>query len=109
MLAIKNRVKIVLHSFSLNKILNQLPSEISCGQKQRVAIAKALYTKPSVILADEPTASLDTENAIEVMAILRKETKELNKLGIIVTHDQRLTKYCDKVFEMVDGQLTERT
>lgn len=43
------------------------------------------------------------------MEILRKETKELNKLGIIVTHDQRLTKYCDKVFEMVDGQLTERT
>ena len=105
----KDELDRLLKQLGLDKILNQLPSEISGGQKQRVAIAKALYTKPSVILADEPTASLDTENAIEVMEILRKETKELNKLGIIVTHDQRLTKYCDKVFEMVDGQLTERT
>lgn len=97
----------LLKQLGLDKILSQLPSEISGGQKQRVAIAKALYTNPSVILADEPTASLDTENAIEVMEILRRETKELNKLCIIVTHDQRLTSYCDKVFKMVDGELKE--
>ncbi|PTJ45745.1 ABC transporter ATP-binding protein [Mammaliicoccus sciuri] len=97
----------LLKQLGLDKILSQLPSEISGGQKQRVAIAKALYTNPSVILADEPTASLDTENAIEVMEILRRETKELNKLCIIVTHDQRLTSYCDKVFKMVDGELRE--
>ncbi|WP_239763438.1 MULTISPECIES: ABC transporter ATP-binding protein [unclassified Mammaliicoccus] len=97
----------LLKQLGLDKILTQLPSEISGGQKQRVAIAKALYTNPSVILADEPTASLDTENAIEVMEILRRETKELNKLCIIVTHDQRLTSYCDKVFKMVDGELKE--
>ncbi|MCJ0936195.1 ABC transporter ATP-binding protein, partial [Mammaliicoccus sciuri] len=94
----------LLKQLGLDKILTQLPSEISGGQKQRVAIAKALYTNPSIILADEPTASLDTENAIEVMEILRRETKELNKLCIIVTHDQRLTSYCDKVFKMVDGE-----
>ncbi|ARB41456.1 MULTISPECIES: ABC transporter ATP-binding protein [Mammaliicoccus] len=97
----------LLKQLGLDKILSQLPSEISGGQKQRVAIAKALYTNPSVILADEPTASLDTENAIEVMEILRRETKELNKLCIIVTHDQRLTSYCDKVFKMVDGEMKE--
>ncbi|MCD8799482.1 ABC transporter ATP-binding protein [Mammaliicoccus sciuri] len=97
----------LLKQLGLDKVLSQLPSEISGGQKQRVAIAKALYTNPSVILADEPTASLDTENAIEVMEILRRETKELNKLCIIVTHDQRLTSYCDKVFKMVDGELKE--
>ncbi|MDT0754658.1 ABC transporter ATP-binding protein [Mammaliicoccus sciuri] len=97
----------LLKQLGLDKILTQLPSEISGGQKQRVAIAKALYTNPSIILADEPTASLDTENAIEVMEILRRETKELNKLCIIVTHDQRLTSYCDKVFKMVDGKLKE--
>ncbi|MCJ0908274.1 ABC transporter ATP-binding protein [Mammaliicoccus sciuri] len=97
----------LLKQLGLDKILTQLPSEISGGQKQRVAIAKALYTNPSIILADEPTASLDTENAIEVMEILRKETKELNKLCIIVTHDQRLTSYCDKVLKMVDGELKE--
>ncbi|PTJ81800.1 ABC transporter ATP-binding protein [Mammaliicoccus sciuri] len=97
----------LLKQLGLDKILSQLPSEISGGQKQRVAIAKALYTNPSIILADEPTASLDTENAIEVMEILRRETKELNKLCIIITHDQRLTSYCDKVFKMVDGELKE--
>lgn len=97
----------LLKQLGLDKILTQLPSEISGGQKQRVAIAKALYTNPYIILADEPTASLDTENAIEVMEILRRETKELNKLCIIVTHDQRLTSYCDKVFKMVDGELKE--
>ncbi|WP_323703170.1 ABC transporter ATP-binding protein [Mammaliicoccus sp. Dog046] len=97
----------LLKQLGLNKILTQLPNEISGGQKQRVAIANALYTNPSIILADEPTASLDTENAIEVMEILKRETKELNKLCIIVTHDQRLTTYCDKVFKMVDGTLKE--
>ncbi|MDT3993531.1 ABC transporter ATP-binding protein [Mammaliicoccus fleurettii] len=98
----------LLKQLGLDNILTQLPNEISGGQKQRVAIAKALYTNPSIILADEPTASLDTENAIEVMEILKKETKELNKLCIIVTHDQRLTTYCDKVFKMVDGELKEQ-
>jgi len=97
----------LLKQLGLDKIITKLPSEISGGKKQRVAIAKALYTNPSIILADEPTASLDTENAIEVMEILRRETKELNKLCIIVTHDQRLTSYCDKVFKMVDGELKE--
>ncbi|MGO1882764.1 MAG: ABC transporter ATP-binding protein, partial [Staphylococcus equorum] len=82
---------------------NKLPSEISGGQKQRVAIAKALYTKPSIILADEPTASLDTNNAMEVMKILKEQTMEQNKTCIVVTHDERLTEYCDSVYHMEDG------
>ncbi|MFQ3727454.1 ABC transporter ATP-binding protein [Staphylococcus equorum] len=85
---------------------NKLPSEISGGQKQRVAIAKALYTKPSIILADEPTASLDTINAMEVMKILKEQTMEQNKTCIVVTHDERLTEYCDSVYHMEDGMLT---
>ncbi|KRG08536.1 ABC transporter ATP-binding protein [Staphylococcus sp. NAM3COL9] len=85
---------------------NKLPSEISGGQKQRVAIAKALYTKPSIILADEPTASLDTNNAMEVMKILKEQTMEQNKTCIVVTHDERLTEYCDSVYHMEDGILT---
>lgn len=76
------------------------------GQRQRVAIAKALYTDPAIILADEPTASLDTNNALEVMEILRELTKENDKTTIIVTHDKRLIKYSDRVFEMIDGKLT---
>ncbi|AVQ34005.1 MULTISPECIES: ABC transporter ATP-binding protein [Staphylococcus] len=97
----------LMKQLNLDAIENKLPSEISGGQKQRVAIAKALYTKPSIILADEPTAALDTENAMEVMRILKEQSKEQNKTCIVVTHDERLTSYCDKVYHMEDGVLEE--
>ena len=71
-----------------------------------VAIAKAIYTNPSIILADEPTASLDTNNAMAVMKILQKQTKERNKTCVIVTHDERLTHFCDKTYFMEDGVLS---
>ncbi|ELD8081142.1 ABC transporter ATP-binding protein [Staphylococcus pseudintermedius] len=98
----------LIQQLGLESVMNQLPSEISGGQKQRVAIAKAIYTNPGIILADEPTASLDTENAMSVMEILKNESKRRNKMCMIVTHDERLTAYCDKVFEMKDGVLTEK-
>ena len=91
----------LMSQLGLTSLLNKLPSEISGGQKQRVAIAKALYTNPSIILADEPTAALDTENAIEVIKILR----ERKKACIIVTHDERLKAYCDRSYHMKDGVL----
>ncbi|MCG1226357.1 ABC transporter ATP-binding protein [Staphylococcus epidermidis] len=69
----------LVKQLNLSDITNQLPNQISGGQKQRVAIAKAIYTNPSIILADEPTASLDTNNAMAVMKILQKQTKERNK------------------------------
>ncbi|MDO5376008.1 MAG: ABC transporter ATP-binding protein [Staphylococcus rostri] len=97
----------LMTQLNLDALENKLPSEISGGQKQRVAIAKALYTKPSIILADEPTAALDTENAMEVMRILKEQTKEQNKTCIVVTHDERLTSYCDKVYHMEDGVLKQ--
>ncbi|EJO7186137.1 ABC transporter ATP-binding protein [Staphylococcus pseudintermedius] len=98
----------LIQQLGLESVMNQLPSEISGGQKQRVAIAKAIYTNPDIILADEPTASLDTENAMSVMEILKNKSKRRNKMCMIVTHDERLTAYCDKVFEMKDGVLTEK-
>ncbi|MCE5762804.1 ABC transporter ATP-binding protein [Staphylococcus pseudintermedius] len=98
----------LIQQLGLESVMNQLPSEISGGQKQRVAIANAIYTNPDIILADEPTASLDTENAMSVMEILKNESKRRNKMCMIVTHDERLTAYCDKVFEMKDGVLTEK-
>ncbi len=98
----------LIQQLGLESVMNQLPSEISGGQKQRVAIAKVIYTNPDIILADEPTASLDTENAMSVMEILKNESKRRNKMCMIVTHDERLTAYCDKVFEMKDGVLTEK-
>lgn len=98
----------MLERLGLNKVVNKLPEQVSGGQKQRVAILKALYTNTSLILADEPTASLDTENAMEVMRILRDMSKEQEKTCIIVTHDERLTDYCDQVFQLVDGRLTKQ-
>lgn len=95
----------LMEQLNLKMIENKLPSEISGGQKQRVAIAKALYTKPSLILADEPTASLDTDNAMEVMHILKEQTVQHNKTCIVVTHDERLTSFCDRVYHMEDGTL----
>lgn len=92
----------------MKEIENKLPSEVSGGQKQRVAIAKAIYTQPSIILADEPTASLDTENAMAVMRILKEQSKQRHKTCIIVTHDERLTKFCDKTYHMEDGYLKEK-
>ncbi len=98
----------MLKRLGLSQVVNKLPDQVSGGQKQRVAILKALYTNPSLILADEPTASLDTENAMEVMRVLRDMSKEQEKTCIIVTHDERLTDYCDQVFQLVDGRLTKQ-
>ncbi|HEQ2227534.1 TPA: ABC transporter ATP-binding protein [Streptococcus pyogenes] len=86
---------------------HQLPQELSGGERQRAAIARALYHDPALILADEPTASLDTEKAYEVVKLLAKESKEKNKAIIIVTHDDRMLKYCDKVYRMQDGELRQ--
>src|SRR5699024_3318921 len=99
----------LVEQLDIKTLENKLPNEISGGQKQRVAIAKALYTKPSIILADEPTASLDTKNAMEVMKLLKEQTIKQNKTCIVVTHDERLTEYCDSVYHMKDGilKLTE--
>ena len=102
----QNTADKLLKQLDVDKLRNKYPSDLSGGEKQRVAIARALYHNPSVILADEPTASLDTERAYEVVEILARETKEQNKATIMVTHDERLIGYCDKVYYMKDGQLT---
>jgi len=89
----------------IEDLRNKYPSDLSGGERQRVAIAKSLYSNPSIILADEPTASLDSDRAFEVMELLKHETKSKNTTTIIVTHDIRLVDYCDKVYKMTDGVL----
>jgi putative ABC transport system ATP-binding protein len=96
-------------TLAITKLRKKYPSDLSGGERQRVAIAKVLYSDPSLILADEPTASLDTTKAFEVVELIARETRERGKATIMVTHDERLIKYCDRVYEMHDGVLTERT
>lgn len=98
----------LLKRLGLEKLVDKYPEELSGGERQRVAIVRALYNDPTIILADEPTASLDTEKAYEVVKILAKEAKEKNKATIMVTHDLRLVDYCDKVYLMEDRRLSEK-
>ncbi|ENZ5620536.1 ABC transporter ATP-binding protein [Enterococcus faecalis] len=97
----------LLETLGLKELRNSYPRDLSGGERQRVAIACALYHEPDVILADEPTASLDTEKAFDVVKLLAKEAKEKDKGIIMVTHDERLLKYCDRVVRIRDGELTK--
>jgi len=90
----------------LGERLYNLPGQMSGGQQQRVAIARALIHNPSLVLADEPTASLDTERAYQVVKTFAGLIHEQNRAGIMVTHDLRMCEYVDRVLLMQDGQLT---
>jgi putative ABC transport system ATP-binding protein len=95
----------LLERLGLGDRLKNLSSQLSGGQKQRVSIARSLIHNPSLVLADEPTASLDTERANQVVGIFADLIHEGNKAGIMVTHDLRMAKYVDKVIQMVDGRI----
>ena len=101
----KDELNALYNNLGIKELRKKYPADLSGGERQRVAIAKALYSKPSILLADEPTASLDSEKAYEVMELLKKETKQNKTTTIVVTHDTRLIEYCDKVYEMTDGVL----
>jgi putative ABC transport system ATP-binding protein len=96
----------LLEELGLGAKLKSFPEELSGGEKQRTAIARALINDPAVILADEPTASLDTKRAHEVVSLIAHEVKLRRKAAIMVTHDERLLSYCDKVYRMEDGKLS---
>jgi putative ABC transport system ATP-binding protein len=95
----------LLERLGLGERLNYLPSQLSGGQKQRVAIARSLVHNPSLVLADEPTASLDTERAYQVTKIFSDLIHEQNKAGIMVTHDLRMCIHVDRVVQMMDGKV----
>ena len=97
--------KSLFKELGIDHLENKLPKDLSGGERQRLAIARALYNNPAIILADEPTASLDSDRAYEVVDLLSKECKEKNKSIIMVTHDNRMIEKCDHVYRMKDGIL----
>ena len=96
----------LLSDLGLLELLKKYPNQLSSGQKQRVAIARALYTDPDYILADEPTAALDTDRSMKVIELLRDLAHKRNKIIIVVTHDLRLKDMADKVYQIIDGKMT---
>ncbi len=99
--------KSLFKELGIDHLENKLPKDLSGGERQRLAIARALYNNSAIILADEPTASLDSDRAFEVVDLLSKECKEKNKSIIMVTHDNRMIEKCDHVYRMKDGILTK--
>ncbi|NOT04806.1 MAG: ABC transporter ATP-binding protein [Anaerolineales bacterium] len=97
----------LLARLGLSDRLHNLPAQMSGGQQQRVAIARALIHNPAVVLADEPTASLDTERAFQVVETFANLIHENDRAGIMVTHDLRMCQFVDRVLQMQDGKLVK--
>lgn len=101
------RASKLLTDIGLSDKLNAFPHTLSGGQKQRVAIMRALMNDPKLLLADEPTASLDAKRALSVVKMIKKEIINNDMCGIMVTHDQRLFEYADKVIYLEDGKIAK--
>lgn len=95
----------IIQFLGLESRRNHLPSELSGGQMQRVAIGRALINKPAIILADEPTGNLDSKNSKEVMELLKLSSKRFNQTLIVVTHDISIANMADRVIRMEDGKI----
>lgn len=105
---LKRKAKQMLKTFDIEKRGNHRPNEISGGQKQRAAMARALINSPSIILADEPTGNLDSLTGKKILQILKKIHKENGTTLIIVTHDKAIADYANRIVEIKDGKLMEK-
>lgn len=105
----KEKAEELMKLVDIYKRKDLYPNDLSGGEKQRAAICRAIYTNPKLILADEPTASLDTNRSIQIVELLKENTKQNENTTIMVTHDDRLLSYFDRVFKIVDGILSEVT
>jgi putative ABC transport system ATP-binding protein len=103
----KRKINEMLMAVGMEHRTKFYPHQLSGGEKQRVAIARAFINDPEIILADEPTASLDSSRTIAIIELISKIVKEQNKSAIIVTHDEQILPLCDRIFGMKDGQLVE--
>lgn len=97
----------LLTVLNLKERRNHLPSQLSGGQQQRVAIGRALITRPSLILADEPTGNLDTQNSSEVTALLKEASRKYEQTIIMITHNRSIAQSADRILQVSDGVLTD--
>lgn len=97
----------LLTVLNLKERRHHLPSQLSGGQQQRVAIGRALVTRPSLILADEPTGNLDTQNSSEVIALLKEAAKQYKQTIIMITHSRSIAQTADRILQVSDGVLTD--
>lgn len=103
-----DRLEKLLQELGIDQLVNKFPDELSGGQNQRVAIARALYTDPAIILADEPTAALDSERVKVVGRLMKEMAKQYDKAVVVVTHDLRLKDFADRIYQIMDGKMTEK-
>ena len=101
----RRRADQLLEELGLTDRVKNLPAQLSGGQRQRVAIGRSLMNDPEIVLFDEPTSALDTELGEQVMELIRTELNERGTAAVVVTHDDRMTHYCDRVVRIVDGVL----
>lgn len=101
----KERTDELLEILSLKDRRLHLPNQLSGGQQQRVSIARALYSAPALLLADEPTGNLDVRNSREIISLLRKSNQKYNQTMLIITHDENIALQCDRIISISDGKI----
>lgn len=102
----KKQIDTLVKRLGLENRLDHLPNQLSGGQQQRVSIGRALSNNPALMLADEPTGNLDSENSKEIISLLRQFNKEFNQTVIIITHDEKIANSADRVITIEDGKIT---
>lgn len=102
----KKQIETLVNRLGLSNRLTHLPNQLSGGQQQRVSIGRALINNPALMLADEPTGNLDSENSKEIVSLLRQFNKELNQTVIIITHDEKIALSADRIISIEDGKIT---
>ncbi len=102
----KKHFQEILSQLGISNLMEKYPAQLSGGQTQRVAIARALYVDPAIVLADEPTAALDSQKVMEVGAMFRDLAHNNNKAIVLVTHDERLEDFADVIYQILDGKLS---
>ncbi|WP_055070195.1 ABC transporter ATP-binding protein [Clostridium massiliamazoniense] len=96
----------IINTLGLKEKLNNMPNNLSGGQQQRVAIARALATKPTIILADEPTGNLDSKTSLDVIGLLKITSKQFNQTMVMITHNEEIAQMADRIIRIEDGKVT---